>query len=106
MPNQLVSIHGSIDATTAHVPIKKLCMAKPEVRCSLGNISPTKALNGSIEILMEASIIQSIPAATQSTGEFGITNNASEAKIAPTKKKGRRRPSLFHVLSLKWPTMG
>ena len=61
-------------------------MANPLVRCSSGRLSPTKARNGSIETLMEASKIQSIPAATHNTGELGMTNKANEAKIAPTKK--------------------
>jgi hypothetical protein len=80
------SYHGYDDATTAPVPMKKLCMAKPVVRCSEGRLSPTKARNGSIEMLMEASMIQSMPAATQSAGEFGIAIRASEAKIAPPRK--------------------
>ena len=52
--------------------MKKLCMAKPVVLCSDGSMSPTNALKGSIEIFIDASMIQSIPAAIQSTGEFGI----------------------------------
>ena len=63
---------ASTDAITAPVPIKKLCVAKPVVRCSEGSMSPTKALKGSIEILIDASIIHSIPAAIHNTGEFGI----------------------------------
>ena len=33
------------------------------------------------------------PAAIHSAGEFGIANNASDARTAPTRKYGRRRPS-------------
>jgi hypothetical protein len=43
-------------------------------------IIATKSRNGSIETLMEASMIQSIPAANHKTGELGIINNAAEAK--------------------------
>jgi hypothetical protein len=66
--------------------MKKLCIAKPVIRCDAGRLSPTKARNGSIETLMEASMIQSIPAATQSAGECGMITSAIEARIAPTKK--------------------
>jgi hypothetical protein len=41
--------------------------------------------HGSIETLMEASIIHNIPAANHRVGELGIINNA--AKIAPAKSK-------------------
>ena len=40
----------------------------------------------SIETFIEASIIQSIPAATQRRGELGIMESAREANIAPAKK--------------------
>ena len=81
-----MSSQGRIDATTAPVPMKKLCIAKPVMRCEAGRLSPTKARNGSIEMLMDASMIQSMPAATQSAGEFGMPTSASDARIAPTKK--------------------
>ena len=90
-----------MEATTAPVPMKKLCMARPVVRCSEGRLSPTKARKGSIEMLMEASMIQSMPAATQRVGELGIRTRAMEARTAPTRKYGRRRPRRFHVRSLK-----
>ena len=75
-----------MDAATAPVPMRKLCIAKPVVRCSQVRLSPTNARKGSIEMLIEASMSQSTPAATHSTGEFGIANNASEARMAPPRK--------------------
>ena len=77
---------------TAPVPMKKLCMAKPLVRCSLGSISPTKARKGSILMLMEASSSQSISTAIHRAVELGIKKRATVASRAPTAKKGRRRP--------------
>ncbi len=85
-PNCRVSSQGSIEARTAPVPMRKLCIAKPVVRCSEGRLSPTNARNGSIEMLIDASMIHSIPAATQSVGELGIRSSASEARMAPVRK--------------------
>ena len=61
-------------------------MANPIVRWFSGKLSPTKARKGSIETLIEASIIQSIPAAIHKVGELGMKNKAAEAKIAPARK--------------------
>jgi hypothetical protein len=49
-------------------------------------MSPTNARKGSMLILIEASIIHSIPTANQSEGEFGIMQRAIVAKIAPIAK--------------------
>ena len=68
-------------------------MAKPRVRCSSGSRSATKARNGSMLMLMEASRIHSSPAAIHSAEQRGIRISASELRIAPARKYGRRRPS-------------
>ncbi len=61
-------------------------MAKPRVHCSSGSMSATKARNGSMLTLMEASSIQSRPAAIQSAVALGIRRRASELRMAPVRK--------------------
>ena len=73
-------------ATTEPTPMKKLCIAKPFGRCAGGSWSPTKARNGSIATLIEASRIHSMPAAIHSAGTLGKANRASEASTAPATK--------------------
>ena len=72
-----------MDAATAPVPMRKLCIAKPVVRCSEGRLSPTKARNGSMEMLMEASMIHSMPAATQRVGELGMATQRQRGEDGP-----------------------
>ena len=56
---------------------------------------------------MVASKIQRPPAAIQSAGLWGTASNVKEARMAPIRKYGRRRPNLeCHVLSLIWPIIG
>src|ERR1700722_7448028 len=89
------------------MPMKKVCMAKPPVRWEGGSLSPTKARKGSMLIFIDASIIQSSPAAIHSTEEFGMRNNARDASKAPTKKKGLLLTQRgCHVRSLRYPIMG
>ena len=82
-------------------------MAKPVVCCDGFNLSPTKALKGSIEIFMEASSTHNKIAAIHKATEFGIRNNAIDDNTAPTKKKGLLLPHLgCHVRSLIYPIIG
>ncbi|MNV49591.1 hypothetical protein D3C71_1415510 [compost metagenome] len=61
--------------------------------------SPTKARNGSIDTLIDASSTHSVPAAIHSVGELGITSSASVVSTAPIMKNGRRRPQRVQVRS-------
>ena len=55
-------------------------MAKPRVRCSGGSMSATKARNGSMLMLMEASRIQSSPAAIHSDRTPGHEDESDGAE--------------------------
>jgi hypothetical protein len=93
---------GSREATTPPQPMKNVCIAKPAICCELDSLSPTKARNGSMDTLIDTSISHSTITAAHSTAELGIRNSAMAARMAPTKKKGRRRPQYgCQVLSLR-----
>jgi hypothetical protein len=49
-------------------------------------MSATNARNGSMLMLMEASMIHRSPAAIQSAAAFGIASRASELRMAPVRK--------------------
>ncbi len=97
---------GRYEAATLPTPIKKLCMVNPRARCSSGSMSATKARNGSMLILMEASRIQRRPAAIHNAELNGMRTRAHELRIAPVRKKGRRLPKGPQVLSLQCPIIG
>ena len=80
------SSHGMAEATTAPSPMNTLWMAKPRVRCPSGNRSATKARNGSMETLMEASSTQRAEAAIHSAELEGMSRSISELRMAPTRK--------------------
>src|SRR5690606_17020859 len=56
-------IQGRLLATQVPIPIINVCTTKPYERWESGSLSATKALKGSIEILMDASKIHKNPAA-------------------------------------------
>jgi hypothetical protein len=78
-------------------------MAKPWAFCSSGRLSATKARNGCMLALMVPSSTQSSPAAIQTDGQLGIKTRASDARIAPPRINGRRRPSRVQMRSLDCP---
>jgi hypothetical protein len=79
-----VKINGSFDAVSAN-PIKNFAWQIPWY-VVFRKIISNKARNGSIETLMEASIIRAFQLQTIKR-RMGIINNAAEAKIAPAKSK-------------------
>ena len=77
---------GSALARLAPTPMKNDCITKPAVRWLGLSLSATKARKGSIEMLMEASRIQSRLAAIHSVLDVGMTKSAIEARTAPVRK--------------------
>src|SRR5262249_34853824 len=94
-PRRLKS-NGRPFARLAPTPMKNDCITKPAVRCDASSLSATNARNGSIEMLIDASRIQRRVAAIQSAVDVGMMKSAIEARIAPVRKYGRRRPSGPH----------
>ena len=84
--SRFVRIHGNSEPTIEAAPMKNVWTAKPLVRCSSDSMSPTNARMGSMVMLIDASSIHNMPAATHRVGEFGRTNKASDARIAPVRK--------------------
>jgi len=97
---QLRNMRGSVLARVALIQLRTLCMMKPKVVWSASSLSDTNARNGSILMLILASSSHNKVAANQSAGDSGIRHSAVHARMAPMKKYGFRRPSLFHVRSL------
>ena len=81
-------------------------MAKPWEFCSSGRLSATKARKGCMLALMVPSSTHNSPAAIQTDGQFGIRTSASDARIAPPRINGRRRPNRVQSRSLDWPIKG
>jgi hypothetical protein len=67
-------------------PIIRLCIIKPRFTCESGNLSVTKALNGSMAILPQVSRIHNSPAAIHNALLDGIITNAIELRTAPIMK--------------------
>ena len=65
---------------TAPRPMNMLCMAKPEVRWPSGRMSATKARKGSMLTLMEASRIQSMPAAIHRAELLGMKRSIERSE--------------------------
>ena len=67
-PSSVIN-QGRFEATQVPMPMIRVWITNPKERCDSGSLSATKARKGSIDTLMEASKIQSAPAAIQSAEE-------------------------------------
>ena len=84
-PNRLRA-SGNALAKLAPTPMKNDCITKPAVRWLTSSLSATKARNGSMEMLIDASRIQSSVAAIQRLLDVGMKKSATEASTAPVRK--------------------
>ena len=99
-PNHLVIIHGNAEEMVPPRPMNSDWIAKPWEFCSSGKLSATRARKGCMLALMVPSNTQSSPAAIQTDAQLGIKIRAMEARMAPPRMNGRRRPRRVQVRSL------
>ena len=97
---------AAASASVAPSPMKKLCITKPAVRCSSDSLSATNARNGSIVMLIDASRIQSRPAAIQSVEDVGMKNSARLDRIAPDEEVRAPAPQPAPGAVAQRPTIG
>jgi len=82
----VLRMSGSALARLAPRPMNSDCITKPAVRCEVSSLSATKARNGSIDTLIDASSTQRRLAAIHNEVDVGMMNSAIDARIAPVRK--------------------